>query len=238
MHLAAIALLVIVHLGVGRLSLRSVPRSRWLSFAGGASVSYIFLQVLPQVANYQEVFQESGALGWMKHHVYSFALLGLVVFYALERTAKRSQQSDREPDNDHREYAIRVFWVHILSFVVFNFIIGYLLPRAYPTTDIRLLYYTVAMAFHFVVTDYGLYAHYKEQYSRRGRWLLILALLAGWGIGQVTDLPQVYLAAIFSFVAGGVIMNVLKEELPEDRRSSLLAFVAGVGGYAVLVAAT
>ena len=238
MHLATIALLVIVHLAAGRIFVQTVPRSRWLSLAGGASVSYVFLQVLPQIAAYQDVFRESGALGWMRYHVYSFALLGLVVFYALERTAKRSLQSDREPDNDHREYAIRVFWLHIGSFMVYNFIIGYLLPRAYAATDLRLLYYTVAMAFHFVVTDYGLYAHYKKLYSRRGRWLLILALVAGWGVGQFTDLPEVYLATIFSFVAGGVIMNVLKEELPEERRSSLLAFAAGVGGYAVLVAST
>ena len=35
-----------------------------------------------------------------------------------------------------------------------------------------------------------------------------------------------------------MIMNVLKEELPEERRSSLPAFVAGVGVYALLLAAT
>ena len=238
MHLAAIALFILVHLGVGRLSLETVPRSRWLSFAGGMSVTYVFLQVLPQVADYQTVFQSTGALGWMKHHVYSFALLGLVVFYALERTAKRSQQSDREPDNDHREYAVHVFWLHVFSFMVYNFIIGYLLPRGYAANDLRLLYYTVAMTFHFAVTDYGLYDHYKQRYSRGGRWLLILALLAGWGVGRITDLPKIYLAVIFSFVGGGVIMNVLKEELPEERRSSLPAFVAGVGVYALLLAAT
>jgi hypothetical protein len=126
----------------------------------------------------------------------------------------------------------------MLSFVVYNFIIGYLLPRGEAAGGWSLVYYTVAMAFHFVVNDYGLYDHYRELYRRRGRWLVTAALAVGWVVGLVTELPEIYLAAIFSFVAGGVIMNVLKEELPEERRSSLVAFVSGVAAYALLLALT
>lgn len=238
MQFVALLVFIAVHLGVGRLHLSTLPRSRWLSLAGGISVAYIFLQVLPNLADYQQVFRESNQLGWLENHVYSFALMGLVVFYALERAAKQSTQSTREPDNEHREYAVPVFWLHMFSFAVYNFIIGYLLPEGERESGFRLLYYVVAMAFHFMVTDYGLYAHYRELYTRRGRWLLIAALAAGWGIGQFAQIPRIYLASIFSFVAGGVIMNVLKEELPEERRSSLWAFVGGVAAYALLLAAT
>jgi hypothetical protein len=34
------------------------------------------------------------------------------------------------------------------------------------------------------------------------------------------------------FLAGGVVMNVLKEELPEERESRFWAFLLGAGLYA------
>jgi zinc transporter ZupT len=233
--LPALLVFTLVHLLAGRLRLPTQPRSRWLSLAGGVSVTYVFLRILPELADYQEVFREEGHLSWLEHHVYSFALLGLVAFYVLERAAKRSRKSDRPAHNDHEKSAVGIFWVHIGSFAIYNFIIGYLLPREEAASLLALIYYTVAMAFHFVVNDYGLFDHYHELYRKEGRWIMTVALVAGWAVGLVTELPEVYLAIIFSFVAGGVIMNVLKEELPEERRSSLGAFLGGVAGYALLL---
>ena len=41
--------------------------------------------------------------------------------------------------------------------------------------------------------------------------------------------------ALSSFLAGGIVLNVLKEELPEDRDSSFLPFALGVAGYGALL---
>jgi hypothetical protein len=40
---------------------------------------------------------------------------------------------------------------------------------------------------------------------------------------------------LFAFLAGGIVLNVIKEELPEERESRFPAFVVGTGGYAVLL---
>jgi hypothetical protein len=40
---------------------------------------------------------------------------------------------------------------------------------------------------------------------------------------------------LFAFVAGGVILNVLKEELPEERQSKFWAFALGAAIYAALL---
>ena len=37
--------------------------------------------------------------------------------------------------------------------------------------------------------------------------------------------------ALFAFLAGGVVLNVMKEELPEERQSRFGAFLLGVAGY-------
>ncbi|NJB86776.1 zinc transporter ZupT [Lewinella marina] len=239
--LISITVLILVHLFVSRLGLSGIPRSKWLSLGGGISVTYVFLHVLPEFAEYQEMYTEHAAsplLSFMEHHIYGFALLGLVAFYGLERAAMRSSQTEREPHNDHEEHDTRIFWIHMFSFMVYNGIIGYLLWWREDQSTLGLVYYVLAMAFHFMVTDFGLYEHYRELYRRRGRWLVVAALLGGWLLGLTVEIEEIHIGMIFAFVAGGIIMNVLKEELPEERKSNLWAFLTGVAVYAALLIAT
>jgi hypothetical protein len=48
---------------------------------------------------------------------------------------------------------------------------------------------------------------------------------------------EVLLAELFAFLAGGVIVDVLKEGLPEERESRFWAFALGGALYAVLLLA-
>lgn len=58
---------------------------------------------------------------------------------------------------------------------------------------------------------------------------------SGWLIGLVTPVSEIMINVLFSFLAGGVILNVLKEELPEDRQSRFPAFIAGTAIYTFLL---
>jgi zinc transporter ZupT len=90
------------------------------------------------------------------------------------------------------------------------------------------------MALHFVVNDHGLRENHKHSYDRIGRWLLTVIIL-GWAIGYRTEIHQAAIALLFSFLAGGVVLNVLKEELPEERRSKFWGFALGAALYAALL---
>lgn len=65
--------------------------------------------------------------------------------------------------------------------------------------------------------------------------MLVVAVLAGWGVGYAARIPDVGIAVLQSFLAGYIIMNVIKEELPADRQSGTAAFWAGVVTYSVLL---
>jgi hypothetical protein len=55
--------LAFVHLFAGKLRfLDGLPRSRWLSLAGGVSVAYVFVHVLPDLSEGQETVEESFGL--------------------------------------------------------------------------------------------------------------------------------------------------------------------------------
>ena len=231
---AAIALLfVAIHLFIGRLrKLDVTPRSGWLSFAGGTAVAYVFLHVLPEIAAHQSVFEDVTMGGGMEIDiaVYTIALAGLAVYYAVERWAKLFE--DRARTDMHCD---TVLWVHTASFAVYNVLIGYLLTHREDGGEWSLALYAVAMGLHFVTTDHGMRRDHSAAYDRVSRWVLSGAVLVGWALGWAVMLPEVVIGCLFAFLAGGVVLNVLKEELPAERESRIGPFMAGTIFYAGLL---
>lgn len=209
-----------------------VPRSAWLSGAGGASVAYVFLHLLPELAAGQDDISAVLPLAFLETHVWLVALLGLATFYGLDQLALTSS---RRAGADEPEQG--VFWVHVGSFAVYNTLVGYLLLHREESTRASLLLFGLAMALHFFVNDDALRQHYADRYHRVGRWLLSGAVLVGWGLGAATAMGDAAIAAILAFVGGGVILNVLKEELPSERESRFWAFALGAALYAGLLLA-
>ncbi|MCC5654244.1 hypothetical protein LC609_31605 [Nostoc sp. XA013] len=236
--ICAIAL-VIVHLFSGKLQfLNTKLRSRWLSFGSGVSVAYVFVHVLPELSKAQVTLQSSLdiRLAFLEHHVYLVALLGLGVFYGLERFANKSRQHNQKTGKGDITSS-GVFWIHIASFAVYNALIGYLLVHREESSIKSLLFFSFAMGLHFVVNDNGLRENHKQAYDQIGRWLLVAAIIVGWAIGIGTVIHQAAVAVLFAFLAGGIVLNVLKEELPEQRESRFWAFALGALGYAILLLA-
>ncbi|HET7275491.1 MAG TPA: hypothetical protein VFI91_10050 [Longimicrobiaceae bacterium] len=238
LSLAAALLLTTVH-AVSPLMrvLREIPRSRVLSFAGGMSLSWVVMRVMPSLSTDQFVLARaagSGSLDFLRSHVYIAVLVSVLFFYSIERLAKGSRLR-RERTGDADIDAPIVFWVQISSFAMLNFMIGYALPsRAERGLEILLLF-ALAMALKFMVSDHGLYADHGTAYHRVGRWILGLAVLLGWATGYLTEIPDIGAALLRAFIAGGVLFNMLKEELPAERESKAWAFVAGAVAYAGLL---
>lgn len=227
-----------VHLFAGKLRfLGGVPRSRWLSAAGGVSVAYVFVHLLPELAEGQEALREAaeGALPFFERHVYVAGLVGLAVFYGLEHVVRTSRRERTTHAGDERSRG--VFWVHMASYGTYNALIGYLLVHRIEQTAEALALFTLAIGLHFVVNDYGLRDDHRDAYTRLGRFVLAAAVLLGWAAGVATDISEAAIALLLAFVAGGVILNVLKEELPEERESRFSAFALGAGAYAALLLA-
>jgi zinc transporter ZupT len=230
--------LALIHLFSKNLRFPKLPRSRWLSGAGGVSVAYVFEHIMPELSEHQAVLEESskGFISFFEHHVYLLALLGLTAFYGLEKMATESRDSQEEAGKGDVTTQ-GVFWVHIASFAIYNALIGYLLMHREEPDIKNLLLYSLAMALHFVVNDFGLRENHKHIYDYIGRWILAAAVIVGWAIGSGTQIGETAIAVLFAFLAGGIVLNVLKEELPEERESRFWAFGLGVAVYSVLLLA-
>ena len=211
------------------------PRSAWLSGFGGASVAYVFVYLLPELADWQAHVQRSledgnggAAGGFAERHVYLVALVGLATFYGLERLAAAASERGREPEPG-------VFWIHMGSFAGYNALVGYLLVQGKGGGGGSLFAFSVAMALHFVVTDLGLLEHHQDRYRHAGRWVLAAAVLTGFLAGTLGRLPGVATGVLLGFLAGGVMLNALKEELPAERQGRFWAFLLGLTVSTVLL---
>ena len=67
--------------------------------------------------------------------------------------------------------------------------------------------------------------------------MLAASVLIGLGIGYATAISEGAIALLTAILAGGVILNVLKEEVPSERQSRFWAFAAGTAGYPSLMLA-
>ena len=236
--IAAVALAV-VHVTANRLRfLDVVPRSRWLSLAGGVSVAYVFVHLLPELNEAQEALGDVGVgtVPFLDSHAYLLALVGLAVFYGVERRSHRSRRRQRE-EKGVDATSPGVAWPAIASYALYNALIGYLLVQRHDRGLVNLVLFSVAIGVHFVVNDQSLREHHRDLYHRRGRWIVAAAVVGGWAVGASTEISEAAVALVIAFLAGGIMLNVMKEELPEERESRFGAFAAGAAGYAVLLLA-
>ena len=234
-----------------------VPERATGSFAGGLAVAYVFLHLLPEIAEGNEAIGEALSdvvqpTPLVDLGIFLVALAGFAAFYGLQRRADR-----RAPAPAHRAVPVGVgasgggerateervpepagvYWLHLGSFMVYNVLITYTMALRLRTGLAFAVLFTIAMGLHFVLTDRSLEEHYPRRFPRSGRLLLAGALLAGWLLDAFLAPTSTLLVALLTALLGGsILLNVFKEELPSTGRSSYPWFLVGLVLYAGLLA--
>ncbi len=208
---------------------RSLSRSGWRSFVGGAGCGYVFVFILPELAAHQARMTEGDQLTMYEREIFLMALVGLAAYYGLDRLARR-RQTLRLPVI-HRAMSKPDFWLHMGGFGIYNAIVGYILGQRQEMGLAELTAYVAALGMHFFVNDHDLQEEFGDLYRQVGRWVLSGLVVLGWVIGAVLAVEHVVTGLLFAFLAGGMILNILKQELPSEKDSSFRAFGLGVVTY-------
>jgi hypothetical protein len=224
----AVVALALIQLASGRLSSSRFRMNRaWLSFTGGMAVGYVFLHILPELAAEHAVLaKEWENAGIASYAIYFTALVGLTLFFTVERTCSLVHRAGHHG-------ALETV-LHYGSFVIFNAVIGYVsIQRAELGTGLLLLFFG-AIGPHILLNTHSLQDKHEEN-MQIGRWALSLALLVGWCLGALAQLPAATQSFLFAFLAGGIILNALQEELPAENDSRLWAFLLGLVIYGAII---
>ena len=225
--ISAVVLAVVLALAAKIDALRGTPRSRWLSFSGGVAITYVFLKLLPELTSAQGTMEECDALpDWLRAHVlFLVSLAGATALFGIERAAKRTKEERGQRGSEERA-ATWVFCLHAPVMAVYVAFIAYLLFREEHVRAVAVL--GAIMSLHFSGMAVALADDYRSLYSSWGRWILVLAVLAGGVVGYQRKLPELTHHLILAVLAGAVIFSVVKEEIPPEQQSRFWALALGV----------
>ena len=224
---AALLPLLAANLFAGRLaSIAPASRRRLSSFAGGVAAAYVFLLVLPKLADQQDILERAASdwplIEYLYHHAYLVALAGFVSYYLVNVLA---QATDASVPRSMRGAVL------VVGLGAYSALIGDLIAAQDPQ-PLPLALFSTALTFHLVGLNLAVYGHL----SRSWKWLrglLLTFLFLGWLVGLVSPIPPLVHSLVSAWIAGGIIILVVLIELPKERRPG--AFVAGALTFAALL---
>lgn len=218
--LAATLFLMLSHAISAWLSRKMPDEKRsFMSFAGGVSIAYVFLDMLPNLVEYNKpIGQYLLSNAWLTPFtellIYIIVLMGFLAYYGFDLAAERYQA--QKHDNKI------VYRLHLGSFCFYNMLITHTMAlRALSGLTYTLLF-TFAMSLHFVLTDRKFCRMYPIRFNHFGRMLLNASLLIGWVLSVIINpINVLFVALMTAFLAGSILLNVFREELPN---SDLVSF--------------
>ncbi len=205
----------------------------FISFAGGVAVSYVFIHMLPDLVEYNKpigsfLLNNRWLTPFTELLIYIFALIGFLIYYGFDLLAEDCRLKG---NNDSFVYEL-----HLVMFCFYNFLITYTMSLRALSSITATVIFTFAMALHFVLTDRKFSRFYPIRFNQIGRFLLIGALLIGWICSAIFDPVNVLVASFMvAFLAGSILLNVFREELPRAESASYWWFSIGALSIAVIL---
>jgi hypothetical protein len=231
--------LAAVHMLAPRIYRRlSVAGPAVTSFGGGTAAAYVFLYLLPRLAEgnravadllqhgVKRVRVPSVAAGFL---LFLVALVGFFSYYVLERVTHRSQQG--RPDAGRV-----IFGFQLAFFALYSGLVTYPLATKLRVGLLPALLFAVAMGLHIFATDHVLSEHFPARLTARWRLVLVAGTLGGWLVAVFAPPTSTLLVNILTaFLGGGIMLNIFHEELPPARRSSFIWFSIGLAVFGALI---
>jgi len=225
-ELIALFILAFIHLFANKADILGwVWHGHFLSFAAGISFAYVFIDLLPGLEKEQSILRKAfnPLIPYLDRHAYLVALIGVLFFYGLHTQS----QSPTTPN--------RNFWISTAGYLIFNFFVGVSLSEVGNPEIQPLFLFTIAMGMHYFVSDHTTSIGNSVLYQSKARWLLVATLFAGYISGKLAHIPEAVVAITVSFIAGGVLLNVLRYELPKREQVGYFFFVIGSLFYTTLI---
>lgn len=190
-------------------------KGRFLSFASGITLSYIFVDLLPALAKGEPVLKRSFdfVLPYLELHTYLVALLGILFYYGIESFAEKNS------------------WLRVSGYLLFNFFVGASLSDSANPEIQPLALFTIAIGMHYFIRDHVS----KIEKNTPVLFALIAALFVGYTVGYLSHIPDPVAATGISFVSGGILLHIFRYELPKKGKGQYLPFILGAIFYTAIL---
>lgn len=191
------------------------------SFGGGMAIAYVFLRLLPELDLGHRLLGDA---------IHFIVLFGFVFYYCAEHLLSRRTQESSDGSSRHLTFSLYLGFSWIYSWLIV-----YAMPGQIEESGLHAIPILIALGLHLLHKDYSLGIQHGREFDSWGRYVLALAPLAGWLADTLVETPSEAVSdVLIALLAGSVLYNVFKEELPDHPRSSVRWFIAGVIVYVLL----
>jgi hypothetical protein len=197
----------------------------WVQVTGGMAIGYVFMYMLPKLSDdtYLIISNEPAEWEFFHYRLYLIAMIGFLTYLLVDIWSA---------SEDPRV----VYWKQIQSssFCLYNALMGYMLFNMPRTGILPFILATLVLGAHLMGIDHLLYKWHASYYKLILKWLMAISLISGWLVGLTIKLPETFKASSSAFIAGGVLINVITEKLPERKEGHWGPFLVGVGLFVII----
>ena len=195
-------------------------RSRVISFVAGISVTYAFLELLPQA---YKSFERLGK------PIFVFIILGLTLVHVVEKYFYQNEHRKEELRHDLKE-------IHSIVFFIYYLFLGVILVELSQRGAVQATLFFIPLLFYAGI---GLVAlekiHEKITGKNLAKIVLSISTIIGVVIAPYFLQSRIFFDALFGVVIGGFIYIALIDFVPKEKEGDPFYFVAGVVIYTMLL---
>ncbi|WP_445002477.1 hypothetical protein [Exiguobacterium alkaliphilum] len=205
-----------------------IPSKKWFSFSSGIAITYFFMYLLPSLNKRQDTLRVDWLDLALPSEIYVVSLIGFTVFYGTMRFVRTPHFQDETLDRNVS------YWLQVTLLTAYMSFSAYVVTET-SVTNVAQMFYATALGVHFLAVGHDLYRHYGEVYLTQGRYFFTVGILVTGYVARYVDLASHIETILFAFVAGAMILNIVKFELPADRNLHFRTFVLAVTIYGGLL---
>lgn len=215
-------------------------KGKVISLSGGIAISYVFLELLPVLPHAEihlkDILIKNTSIKELLEDVaFGIAFIGFIVFFLVEYGAVKFQERKTKETQENAEHLKSVFYIHLSITAILTMIVTYLVRFELEKSIFKAVLYTVAVSFHFFVVDRSLEEFYQILYVPFGRYILAITAFLGWIWSVLFPEHEPIAYILFAFIAGAILFNSIKDEVPTVGKGNPVYFFTGALLYSGLL---
>lgn len=214
-YILALILSIVDFFTEGLFSKASPNKMKFISFSAGASISYIFLILLPEIY--------SGAMN-INRLLFLALLFGFGIFHIIEKYI-RQNFTGPALRKEHRV-------VHSSTSFIYFFVVGFLLVKLSEADgNISAVLLFVPIMLHIIVDSLPR-RHTKKRHLRA---LSASSPFLGAILASMLDIGYIGNVILLGIVGGALLYTVVRESLPREREGRPMYFIIGLLLFTILI---
>lgn len=195
-------------------------RSQIVSFTSGASITYIFLELLPE---FNRIASESTDL------IFLFPLIGFSSIHLLEKYIAKSGFEQEKMRKDYGE-------VHSTFLFLYYGAIGYLIASLVAESTVTGLLFYLPIILHVAVSSFSVTELHEEFVNRKSVKLAVSAApVLGVALHNFDLVTSQHFEPVFGTVIGMFFYVAIRDSMPEGDRGKPVEYIIGAALYLAVI---